>query len=99
MIATRGADVRRPVAAAADFGRVAVLLGGDSAEREISLQTGEAVLAALQARGVDAQGIDPAGTGLAPLLDGGFDRAWIALHGRGGEDGLIQGALASAGLP
>ncbi|NGX15226.1 D-alanine--D-alanine ligase [Wenzhouxiangella sp. XN24] len=89
---------RVPVTAAADFGRVAVLLGGTSAEREISLLTGEAVLAALRRRGVDAEGVDPA-SGLEPLLSGGFDRAWIALHGRGGEDGLMQGALETLGMP
>ena len=83
----------------ADFGRVAVLLGGDSAEREISLLTGEAVLAALLRRGVDAHAVDPS-AGLGPLLEGpGFDRAWLALHGRGGEDGLMQGALETLGLP
>ncbi|MGD9387809.1 MAG: D-alanine--D-alanine ligase [Gammaproteobacteria bacterium] len=84
---------------AAAFGRVAVLMGGSSAEREISLLTGEAVLAALRRRGVDAHRVDPA-EGLEPLLAGpGFDRAWIALHGRGGEDGLMQGALETLGMP
>jgi D-alanine-D-alanine ligase len=83
----------------ADFGRVAVLLGGDSSEREISLLSGEAVLAALLRRGVDAHPVDPS-DGLEPLLGGpGFDRAWIALHGRGGEDGLMQGTLETLGLP
>jgi D-alanine-D-alanine ligase len=83
----------------AEFGRVAVLMGGDSAEREISLLTGEAVLAALKSRGVDAHRVDPA-EGLEPLLARpGFDRAWIALHGRGGEDGLMQGALETLGIP
>ena len=81
------------------FGRVAVLYGGDSAEREISLLTGEAVLAALLRRGIDAVGVDPR-AGLEPLLEPpGFDRAWIALHGRGGEDGLMQGALETLGIP
>lgn len=92
---------RVPVSDAADFGRVAVLAGGDSAEREISLMTGEAVLEALRARGVDAHPLDPR-DGLGPLTgrDGeGFDRAWIALHGRGGEDGLMQGALETLGVP
>jgi len=84
---------------AADFGRVAVLMGGDSSEREISLLSGEAVLAALRRRGVDAHAVDPS-TGLEPLLGGpGFDRAWVALHGRGGEDGLMQGTLETLGLP
>jgi D-alanine-D-alanine ligase len=90
---------RIPVNQAADFGRVAVLMGGDSAEREISLLTGEAVLAALLRRGVDAHAVDPS-EGLGPLLNGaGFDRAWLALHGRGGEDGIMQGALEALGLP
>ena len=81
-----------------DFGRVAVLMGGVSAEREISLMTGEAVMTALQRRGVDAVSIDPQ-DGLAELLGGDFDRAWIALHGRVGEDGCIQGLLEVLKLP
>ena len=81
-----------------DFGRVAVLMGGVSAEREISLMTGEAVMTALQRRGVDAVSIDPQ-DGLAELLGGGFDRVWIALHGRVGEDGCIQGLLEVLKLP
>lgn len=82
-----------------EFGRVAVLMGGDSAEREISLLSGEAVLAALRRRGVHAVALDPR-DGLGPLFDGvGFDRAWLALHGRGGEDGLMQGALETLGMP
>lgn len=90
---------RTRITDAADFGRVAVLLGGDSAEREISLLTGEAVLAALRRRGVQAVAVDPR-DGLEALLDGpGFDRAWLALHGRGGEDGLMQGALEMLGMP
>lgn len=90
---------RTRITDAGEFGRVAVLLGGESAEREISLLTGEAVLAALLRRGVDAHAVDPS-TGLEPLLGGtGFDRAWLALHGRGGEDGLMQGALETLGLP
>ncbi|MFU8896805.1 MAG: D-alanine--D-alanine ligase [Gammaproteobacteria bacterium] len=90
---------RARIDVAADFGRVAVLMGGHSAEREISLLSGEAVLAALLRRGVDAHRVDPA-DGLAPLLGGGdFDRAWLALHGRGGEDGVMQGALETLGLP
>jgi D-alanine-D-alanine ligase len=84
---------------AAEFGRVAVLMGGTSAEREISLLTGRAVLDALHRRGVDAVAVDPA-EGLAPQLQAGaFDRAWIALHGRGGEDGTVQGLLQLMGLP
>ena len=82
-----------------DFGKVAVLMGGDSAEREISLQSGQAVLAALQRQGVDAHGVDVGVDVLSELTRGGFDRAFIMLHGRGGEDGVIQGALERIGLP
>ncbi|MEN8179054.1 MAG: D-alanine--D-alanine ligase [Pseudomonadota bacterium] len=82
-----------------DYGKVAVLMGGDSAEREISLRSGMAVLAALQRQGVDAQGVD-AGPDVLQLLDeDGFERVFIMLHGRGGEDGVIQGALERIGLP
>jgi D-alanine-D-alanine ligase len=82
------------------YGKVAVLLGGTSAEREVSLKSGAAVLAALQAAGVDAHAVDPADGNLhARLLDGGFARAFIALHGRGGEDGVMQGMLETLGLP
>jgi D-alanine-D-alanine ligase len=81
------------------FGKVAVLMGGRSAEREISLNSGGAVLSALLRSGVDAVGIDT-GDGLFNQLDGaGFDRAFIILHGRGGEDGTMQGALQTLGLP
>ena len=83
----------------AEFGKVAVLLGGTSTEREISLRSGNAVLSALQRRGVDAHAFDPAQTPLAALVDGGFARAWIALHGPGGEDGTLQGALEFLGVP
>jgi len=83
-----------------DFGRVAVLLGGKAAEREISLVSGNAVLAGLRRRGVDAHPVDTAERdALARLADGGFARAFIVLHGRGGEDGVIQGALEAIGLP
>ena len=93
-----GVEFRR-VADAKDFGRVAVLMGGDSAEREISLMTGKAVHEALVARGVDAALFDPAGHALGELVAAGFDRAWIALHGPGGEDGALQGALEWLGIP
>jgi len=83
----------------AEFGRVAVLMGGASAEREISLLTGAAVLAALRSRGIDAHRVDPVEGLDALLARPGFDRAWIALHGRGGEDGLMQGALETLGIP
>jgi D-alanine-D-alanine ligase len=82
-----------------DYGKVAVLMGGDSAEREISLLSGNAVLAALQRRGVNAQGIDAGRDVLQHLAEGRFDRVFIMLHGRGGEDGVIQGALQRLGLP
>jgi D-alanine-D-alanine ligase len=81
------------------FGRVAVLYGGWSAEREVSLKSGRAVLDALRARGVDAHGIDAGRDVVERLKTGGFERAFIAMHGRGGEDGVIQGALELIGLP
>jgi len=84
---------------ASEFGKVAVLLGGRSAERKISLESGVAVLAALLRRGVDAHAFDPAGQPLDNLLRDGFDRAFIALHGRYGEDGSVQGALELMGIP
>jgi D-alanine-D-alanine ligase len=87
------------VSDAAAFGRVAVLFGGDSSEREISLLSGNAVLAALTARGVDAHAFDPRDQALASLVSGGFARVWIALHGPGGEDGTLQGALEYLGVP
>ncbi len=90
--------VRRASKPAA-FGRVAVLLGGSSSEREISLLTGEAVLGALQRRGVDAQAFDPAQRPLTELIELGIDRVWIALHGPGGEDGTLQGALELLAIP
>ena len=81
------------------FGRVAVLYGGTSSEREVSLVSGDGVLAALARRGVDAHGIDRGEDVTERLARGGFDRAFIVLHGRGGEDGTIQGALDTLGLP
>lgn len=82
-----------------EFGRVAVLLGGTSSEREISLLTGNAVLAALLRAGVDAHGFDPAERPLSALREERFERVWIALHGPGGEDGTLQGALEFLGVP
>ncbi|ARO86432.1 D-alanine--D-alanine ligase [Nitrosospira lacus] len=82
-----------------DFGKVAVLLGGRSAEREISLKSGNAVLAALRRQNVDAYPFDPSEHHMEALLQQGFDRAHIALHGRYGEDGTVQGALELMGLP
>jgi len=82
------------------FGKVAVLMGGNSAERAISLQSGAAVLRALQQAGIDAHGLDAASPRLAgELVDGGYARVFIALHGRGGEDGVMQGMLEVLGLP
>jgi D-alanine-D-alanine ligase len=82
-----------------DYGKVAVLMGGLSAEREISLQSGNAVLAALRRKNIDAHPIDTATPFLEHLRASGFSRAFIVLHGRGGEDGVIQGALDAIGIP
>src|ERR1700730_5975201 len=95
---TTQSDARR-VTKSADFGKVAVLLGGDSSEREISLLSGNAVLAALKRRGVDAHAFDPLHLAVQNLASDKFDRAWIALHGPGGEDGVMQGALEWLGIP
>jgi D-alanine-D-alanine ligase len=83
----------------ARFGKVAVLLGGTSAEREISLLSGNAVLAALRSRGVDAHPFDPKERALFDLQRERFDRVFIALHGRYGEDGTVQGALQLMNIP
>ncbi|MHA6478195.1 D-alanine--D-alanine ligase [Stutzerimonas sp. KH-1] len=82
-----------------EFGRVAVLFGGKSAEREVSLKSGAAVLEALRAAGVDAFGIDAGDDLLQRLSSERIDRAFIVLHGRGGEDGSMQGLLECAGIP
>ncbi|MDT8363421.1 MAG: D-alanine--D-alanine ligase [Nitrosomonas sp.] len=84
---------------AAQFGKVAVLLGGRSAEREVSLKSGTAVLAALRRCGINAHAFDPAEQSLDNLLRDGFDRTFITLHGRYGEDGSMQGALELMGMP
>ncbi|MGO4153713.1 D-alanine--D-alanine ligase [Cupriavidus sp. YAF13] len=81
------------------LGKVGVLLGGRSAEREISLLSGNGVLAALRSRGVDAHAFDPGLQSVAELATAGFDRVFIALHGRYGEDGTIQGLLEQLGVP
>jgi D-alanine-D-alanine ligase len=83
----------------AGFGKVAVLLGGPSSEREISFLSGNAVLAALRDRGVDAHPFDPAERDLWELKRDGYARAFIALHGRYGEDGTVQGALETLKIP
>ena len=81
------------------FGKVAVLMGGKSAEREISLLSGNGVLKALKSKGVDAHAFDPAERDLFELKQKGYARCFIALHGRGGEDGTLQGALEVLGVP
>ena len=92
-------DQRVQVENAADFGRVAVMYGGFSSEREVSLDTGAAVLAALQSRGVDAVDWDPAERDMIEFVAADFDRVWIALHGPGGEDGALQGMLQWLNMP
>lgn len=82
-----------------NYGKVAVLFGGNSAEREVSMKSGSAVLAALLRQGVDAHAFDPAKRPLAELKTEGFDRVMIHLHGRGGEDGTVQGALELMQIP
>jgi D-alanine-D-alanine ligase len=93
------AGTARRVTRAQDFGRVAVLFGGQSAERAVSLESGQAVLDALRRSGVDAHALDPQSDLLERLRGAHFDRVFVVLHGRGGEDGIIQGALESAELP
>jgi len=92
-------EERIVVGNADDFGRVAVMLGGTSPEREVSLDTGKAVLKALRTRGVDAYAWDPTEKDLVEFAAAGFDRVWIALHGTGGEDGALQGALQWLDIP
>ena len=82
-----------------EFGKVAVLMGGASAEREVSLMSGDGVLQALRASGIDAHAFDPAERDLFELKRDGFARCFIALHGRFGEDGTVQGALELLGIP
>ena len=82
-----------------NMGKVAVLMGGRSAEREVSLMSGQGVLKALKASGVDAHAFDPAERELSELKKEGFQRCFIALHGRFGEDGTVQGALELMGIP
>jgi len=81
------------------LGKVAVLLGGISAEREVSLISGAAVLKGLQDKGIDAHGVDATPNNIGELKALGFDRAFVVLHGRWGEDGVVQGALQAIGLP
>ncbi len=83
----------------ADYGRVAVVMGGTSAEREVSLNSGANVLAALRARGIDAMPVDGIPALLSALRENRYDRVFNILHGRGGEDGVLQGALDALGVP
>lgn len=92
-------EKRRVVDDVSEFGRVAVMLGGDSCEREVSLDSGAAVLEALLCKGVDAHAWDLADKSMAEFANAGFARVWIALHGPGGEDGALQGALQWLKLP
>lgn len=99
---SNGNQVQAKEAQVAEFGRVAVIMGGTSAERDISLRSGREVLKGLQNAGVDAFSIDLGSAGVNPvaqLLDSDFDRAFLILHGRGGEDGTIQGVLEMMGKP
>jgi D-alanine-D-alanine ligase len=82
-----------------DFGKVAVLFGGNSAEREVSLKSGNAVLNALIRQGINAEAVDPQKDDISQIKAQGFERAFIALHGRGGEDGVIQGFLKALNIP
>lgn len=91
--------MERVVSTAADFGKVAVLMGGSSAERDISLISGQAVLEALLDMRINAHKVDTANDVSSQLQQGRFDRAFIVLHGRGGEDGEIQGVLSSLSMP
>src|SRR5687767_15276670 len=98
----RAARSKKAASAAIDanaLGKSAVLMGGSSAEREISLLSGNGVLAALKSVGVDAQAFDPSQRELVELKRDGFARCFIALHGRHGEDGTVQGALELLGIP
>lgn len=92
---TQSFDIPQPET----LGKVAVLFGGSSAEREVSLMSGQGVLQALQERGVDAHAFDPSAQPLQQLKEEGFQRCFIALHGRYGEDGTLQGALELLGIP
>ena len=83
----------------ADYGKVAVVFGGPSAEREVSIMSGTGVLGALQSRGVDAHAFDPVDKPLTAIKDEGYDRAFLILHGPFGEDGTVQGALETMGIP
>jgi D-alanine-D-alanine ligase len=98
-MSTHARAASKPGADPRAFGRVAVLMGGRSSEREISLRSGGAVLKALREAGVDAHAFDPQEKNLAALEAGGFDRAFLILHGRFGEDGAMQGVLETLRIP
>ena len=89
----------RSISDASEFGKVAVLYGGYSAERDISLMSGQAVFNGLQEKNIDVTLIDLQGFELQELVAQNYSRVWIALHGRGGEDGTVQGALELMGIP
>ena len=89
----------RKIASDPGFGKVAVLMGGPSSDREISFLSGNAVLGALRGKGIDAHPFDPAERDLSELKRDGFERVFIALHGRFGEDGTVQGALETLAIP
>jgi D-alanine-D-alanine ligase len=91
--------VSRRIKTAKEFGRVALLMGGYAAERDVSLNSGKMVLAALQSQGIDAVGCDVGRDLVRPLLDHRFDRVFNIIHGRGGEDGVLQGALEALSIP
>ena len=95
MTSTNNISIKNPK----DFGRVLVIYGGNSNEREISLKSGDAVISALISKNIDAFGWDPKVDPISKIMKKKFDRAWIALHGQGGEDGSIQGLLEFIGIP
>ena len=95
MTVTNNINIKNPK----DFGRVLVIYGGNSNEREISLKSGDAVISALISKNIDAFGWDPKVDPINKIMEKKFDRAWIALHGQGGEDGSIQGLLEFIGIP
>ena len=99
MQANKMQRITRTVTDASEFGKVAVLYGGNSAERDVSLMSGNAVYAGLLEKNIDAVLIDLQAYDLQNLISEKIDRVWIALHGRGGEDGTLQGALEYLGIP
>jgi D-alanine-D-alanine ligase len=98
-MSTPSATARQPITAARDFGRVAVLFGGESSERAVSLESGRNVLEALRSRGVAAEGVDGVGALVSALAAGRFDRVFNIMHGGAGENGVVQGLLEALGVP